>query len=106
MDGLHVLTDQLLLGFFVSLIEEQLPETVNGIFEEFDNNVDIISDLGIVVAESGSEHPQDSACLTIFFAVDGKDWKETELSSIAGCFAVCPFFLSDRDIIKSDTCLV
>ena len=88
------------------MIKEQLSETVDGIFKEFDNNVDIVSDFGIVIAEGGPEHPQDSSGLAVLFAVDGKDREETELSSIACCLAVCPFFLSDCDIVESDTCLV
>ena len=106
MDLFNMITDCLLFWLFITLPEREFANAVYGILEQFNNYIDVVGDFWIIIAESGSKHPEDRTSLPILFPFNCQDREETKFTSFTRCFSLSPFLLRKSDIIKFDTCFV
>ena len=106
MDPFNMITDFLLFWLFITLPECEFTDAVYGILEQFNNYIDVVGDFWIIIAESGSKHPEDCTSLPVLFPFDCQDREETKFTSLTRCFSLSPFLLRESDIIKFDACFV
>ena len=73
MDLFNMITDFLLFWLFITLPESEFTDAVYGILKQFNDYIDVVCYFWIIIAESGSKHPEDCASLPVLFPFNRQD---------------------------------